>query len=114
INKLHQLKDLGVNIALDDFGIGYSSFNRLKSIPFDKIKIDKGIIDNIDLQRKKAPITESILTLAKAFSASVTVEGVETKEQADFLRSLDCDEMQGYYFSRPLSPAALEDFLKKQ
>ncbi len=114
INKLHQLKDLGINIALDDFGIGYSSFNRLKSIPFDKIKIDKGIIDNIDLQRKKAPITESILTLAKAFSASVTVEGVETKEQADFLRSLDCDEMQGYYFSRPLSPAALEDFLKKQ
>ena len=112
--KIYQLKELGVNITIDDFGKGYSSLNRLKLVPFDRLKIDKEIIDYIDLEKKWAPITENILTLAKAFKAGVTAEGVETKEQADFLKSLACDEIQGYYYSRPLSPEALEEFLKKE
>ena len=114
IDKLYQLKDLGVKIAIDDFGKGYSSLNRLKMIPFDRIKIDKGIIDYIDLERKKAPITEIIILLARAFGAAITAEGVETKEQADFLKSIACDEIQGYYFSRPLSSEALEGFLVRK
>ena len=114
IQKLHQLKELGVNIALDDFGREYSSLNRLKLVPYDRIKIDKDIIDYIDLERKRAPITQVIILLARAFQAVITAEGVETKEQADFLKSLACDEIQGYYFSRPLSPEALEKFLKNQ
>lgn len=113
LEKLHQLKELGVNIAIDDFGKGYSSLNRLKLVPFDRIKIDKVIIDYIDLENKKAPITEIIILLAKAFSAGITAEGVETKEQADFLKSIACDEIQGYYYSKPLSAESLEEYLKK-
>ena len=114
VQKLHKLKDLGVSIAIDDFGKGYSTLNRLKLVPFDRIKIDKEIIDYIDVERKAAPLTEIIILLARTFRASVTAEGVETKEQAEFLKSLACDEIQGYYFSKPLSPEALEEFLKKE
>jgi diguanylate cyclase (GGDEF)-like protein len=114
VEKLHQLKELGVNIAIDDFGKGYSSFNRLNRVPFDRIKIDKDIIDYIDIEMNKAPITETIVSLARAFKAGVTAEGVETKEQVDFLKSIACDEIQGYYFSRPLSAEALEGFLEKE
>ncbi|MGB4609665.1 MAG: EAL domain-containing protein, partial [Saccharofermentanales bacterium] len=114
LNKIYKLKDLGVRIAIDDFGKGYSSLSRLKVVPFDRIKIDKEIIDYIDLERKLAPLTEIIILLARTFKAGITAEGVETKEQADFLKSIDCDEIQGYYFSRPLSMQALEEFLKKE
>jgi diguanylate cyclase (GGDEF)-like protein len=114
IQKLHELRAMGVRIAIDDFGKGYSSLHRLKLVPFDRIKIDKAIIDNLDLQSKKASITEIMILLAKAFKAEITAEGVETKEQVDFLRSTACDEIQGYYYSRPLSAEALEEFLKKQ
>ena len=114
IDKLFKLKELGVRIAIDDFGKGYSSLSRLKIVPFDRIKIDKEIIDYIDLEMKNAPLTETIVILARALKAEVTAEGVETKEQADFLRSIGCDEIQGYYYSRPLSMEALEEFLKNE
>ncbi len=114
IKKLHRLKDLGVSIAIDDFGRGYSSLNRLNLLPFDRLKVDKEIVDYIDLERKRAPVMETIVTLGKAFSADITAEGVETKEQVEFLKSLACDEIQGYYYSRPLSPEALEEFLKNE
>ncbi|MGI6579177.1 MAG: EAL domain-containing protein [Saccharofermentanales bacterium] len=110
--KIYKLKDLGVRIAIDDFGKGYSSLSRLKIVPFDRIKIDKEIIDYIDLDRKTAPITEIIILLGNTFKAGITAEGVETKEQADFLKSIDCDEIQGFYYSMPLSTQALEEFLK--
>jgi len=113
VNQLYQLKALGISIAIDDFGKGYSSLNRLKLVPFDKIKIDKSIIDYIDLEKKAAPLTEIIILLARTFKASVTAEGVETSEQAEFLKSLGCDEIQGYYYSKPLSAEALEGFLKE-
>ena len=114
IEKLNELKELGVSIAIDDFGKGYSSLNRLNVLPFDRIKIDKEIIDYIDITNNKAPVTESIIQLARSFMVGVTAEGVETKEQADFLISIDCDEIQGYYYSRPLSVEALEEFLKNE
>ncbi|HHT24763.1 MAG TPA: EAL domain-containing protein [Clostridiaceae bacterium] len=114
INKLHKLKELGVKIAIDDFGKGYSSLNHLQLVPFDRIKIDKEIIDYIKIEEKSAPIMEVIILLGKTFRAYITAEGVETKEQVDFLQSIDCDEIQGYYFSKPLSSKALEEFLKKE
>ena len=113
LDQIHQLKTLGVSIAIDDFGSGYSSFSRLKLIPFDRLKIDKKIIDYIDLERRLAPLTEISISLARTFKASVTAEGVETKEQAIFLKSIGCDEIQGFYYSKPLSPEALEEFLGK-
>jgi diguanylate cyclase (GGDEF)-like protein len=114
IKKLYRLKELGLTIAIDDFGKGYSSLHMLKLVPFDRIKIDREIIQRLDLERKKASITEIIILLAKAYSASVTAEGVETKGQADFLRNTACDEIQGFYYSRPLSADALEEFLSKE
>jgi len=114
LKKIDELKGLGVHIAIDDFGKGYSSLNRLKLVPFDRLKIDKEIIDYISLEGKGAPLTQHIISLARIFGATVTAEGVETKEQADFLKRITCDEIQGYYYSRPLSPVALEEFLKKE
>ncbi len=114
IEKLNQLKELGIKIAIDDFGKGYSSLHRLELIPFDRIKIDKSIIDDIILKRKKVVIVKTIVSLARDFMAEITAEGVETKEQLDFLKSMACDEIQGYYFSRPLPADALEEFLKKE
>ena len=112
--KLYKLKDLGVSIAIDDFGKGYSSLSRLNSIPFDRIKIDKEMIKYINLETKRAPLTEVIILLAKTFNASITAEGVETKKQADFLLNTGCNEIQGHYYSRPLSVKALEEYLNKE
>ncbi len=114
IKKLSQLKEFGVSIAIDDFGKGYSSFHRLELVPFDRIKIDKSIVDDIIKVKKKTVIVQTIVSLAKALMADTTAEGVETKEQLDFLVDMDCDEIQGYYYSRPLPIEALEEFLKKE
>ncbi|NLL92229.1 MAG: EAL domain-containing protein [Ruminococcaceae bacterium] len=114
IIKLNKLKELGLKVAIDDFGRGYSSLNRLNFVPFDRIKIDKDIVDYIDLQKKSAPLMKVIILLARAYNASVTAEGVETKNQAEFLKSISCDEIQGFYFSKPLTAEALEEFLKKE
>jgi EAL domain-containing protein (putative c-di-GMP-specific phosphodiesterase class I) len=113
IDKLHQLKKSGINIAVDDFGKGYSSLHRLILIPFDRIKIDKTIIDNITSEKKSANIARIIITLAKTLKADITAEGVETSEQAHFVRDIACDEIQGYYYSKPLPAEALEKFLKE-
>ena len=114
LEKLYKLKELGIKIAIDDFGSGYSSLNRLKMLPFDRIKIDKSIIDYIDLDDKSAPITKTIILLANEFKAEITAEGVETKEQAEFLKSIFCGEIQGFYYSRPLTSEAFEEFLRAE
>lgn len=114
IERISELKKLGVSVAIDDFGKGYSSLHRLEAIPFDRIKIDKSITDNIGLKREKAIVTEMVISLAKAFKAHTTVEGVETKDQVEFLKELGCNEIQGYYFSKPLSIEELEEFLRNE
>jgi EAL domain-containing protein (putative c-di-GMP-specific phosphodiesterase class I) len=113
VDKLVQFKKMGLNIAVDDFGKGYSSLHRLVLIPFDRIKIDKSIIDNVTFEKKSANVAKIIITLAKTLKAVITAEGVETREQAHFVRDIACDEIQGYYFSRPLPTEALEKFLKE-
>jgi EAL domain-containing protein (putative c-di-GMP-specific phosphodiesterase class I) len=112
IDKLHQLKALGVKIAVDDFGKGYSSLHRLLLVPLDRIKIDKSIIDDVTFEAKKADIVKIIINLAKNLMLHITAEGVETVDQADFMKDISCDEIQGYYYSRPLKTDALEEFLK--
>ena len=114
IQKLGQLKELGLNIAIDDFGKGYSSLHRLDMVPFNRIKIDKSIIDDINFETKKSVIAKVIVSLARALMADITAEGVETKAQADFMKEIACDEIQGYLYSRPLSSEALEEFLKNE
>lgn len=102
IEKLKQLKKLGVSLALDDFGTGYSSLSYLKILPIDSLKIDKSFIDGIVIEEKSEYIIDSIIELAHYLNLIVVAEGVETKEQYDYLKSTNCDLIQGYYFSRPL------------
>ena len=102
---LHQLKGLGVRIAMDDFGTGYSSLNYLRRFPFDKVKIDGSFIKDIAEKDGSWSIVQAVVSIAKARKIVTTAEGVETQEQLDLLRVLGCTEMQGYLFSRP-QPAA--------
>lgn len=100
LKRLHQLKDLGVRIALDDFGTGYSSLSYLRSFPFDKIKIDKSFVKDLESRPESRAITVATLNLAKSLGMRCTAEGVETLYQADFLRDHGCDELQGFFISR--------------
>jgi diguanylate cyclase (GGDEF)-like protein len=102
---LHELRQLGVRIALDDFGTGYSSLSYLHRFPFDKIKIDRSFIANIAESNGSPSIVEAVVNIAAARNIATTAEGVETEQQREILRKLDCDEMQGYLFS-PAVPAA--------
>ncbi len=102
INTLNALKKLGVTLAIDDFGAGYSSLGYLKRFAIDRLKIDKSFVDNIDCDRDNAAIAQAVIALAVSMSIRVTAEGVETDHQLQFLRQRSCQEVQGYLFSQPL------------
>lgn len=104
---LHELRGLGVRIALDDFGTGYSSLRYLQLFPFDKIKIDQCFIKNITEPEGASHIVKAVVDIASARNMTTTAEGVETAEQLDVLGKLGCDQMQGYFFSRPLTEEKL-------
>ncbi|HEX2926416.1 MAG TPA: EAL domain-containing protein, partial [Ruminiclostridium sp.] len=106
-----RLKELGVDIAIDDFGSEYSSLSRLKILPVDKIKIDTRFIRGISENSQDEGIIKIILQLGKIFKIKVTAEGVETKEQAAFLKDNACDEIQGYYYYRPMPVDELENII---
>ncbi|WP_133960277.1 putative bifunctional diguanylate cyclase/phosphodiesterase [Halanaerobium saccharolyticum] len=101
IKKLQRLKQKGIKIYLDDFGKGYSSLKYLKELPVDYLKIDRYFIKNIGEEKATENIINSIINMAHALDLKVVAEGVETKEQLDFLTGLNCDYAQGYYFARP-------------
>ncbi|HNR03239.1 MAG TPA: bifunctional diguanylate cyclase/phosphodiesterase [Bacillota bacterium] len=100
--KLKILKDMGIKIALDDFGKGYSSLNYLKQLPISTLKIDKSFIDTIESDSKHKSLTNVIVKLGRIMGLSVVAEGVETKEQLDYLTRHRCDKVQGYLFSKPV------------
>src|SRR5450830_28275 len=105
VTLLHQLKALGVGLAIDDFGTGYSSLSYLRTFPIDVLKIDRSFVGQIAVDGDQAAIVISIIALAHNLQLKVIAEGVETAGQLDFLRAHGCDEVQGYFFSRPV-PAA--------
>ena len=109
LNSLMQLKSCGFLISMDDFGTGYSSFHMLKDIPVDVIKLDKIFIDDITDRKRCQSIIKGITTIAREININVIAEGVETKEQVDFLHEAGCDLGQGYLFSRPI---VVEEFEK--
>jgi diguanylate cyclase (GGDEF)-like protein/PAS domain S-box-containing protein len=104
---LAAVKRLGVRIAIDDFGVGYSSLAQIKRFPIDTLKVDRSFIRDLPENAEDRAITQAIIAMGKSLSLSVVAEGVETQEQQNFLRSQACDAMQGYYFSKPLPQ---EDF----
>lgn len=113
INRLTQLREYGFRIELDDFGSGYSSLNILGSLPLDVVKIDQSFIRQIDDPRK-ARILSSCITLTKNLGLVSVCEGVETEEQRNVLKSIGCDRIQGYYFSKPLPADEFEQYLIDQ
>lgn len=100
---LKDLQQMGVHLTMDDFGTGYSSLSYLKKFPLHTIKIDRSFIDDLAVNPYDQAITTAVIALGHGLDLNVVAEGVETKEQLDCLRSLQCQEMQGYFFSRPLS-----------
>jgi diguanylate cyclase (GGDEF)-like protein/PAS domain S-box-containing protein len=103
IETLHQLKLIGVKLSLDDFGTGYSSLSYLKDFPIDQLKIDRAFISAIEEDNANMSILKAIVFLGQSLGLGVVAEGVETQFQHDFLLSVGCDEVQGYFFSKPLS-----------
>jgi EAL domain-containing protein (putative c-di-GMP-specific phosphodiesterase class I) len=106
---MKRLREYGFQIEIDDFGSGYSSLNMLKDMPVDVIKIDMGFLRQTEHMKKSRIILETIVSLAKRLEMPVVVEGVETEEQLAFLKELECNVYQGYYFSKPIPVAEFEE-----
>ena len=111
IEKLHELKLMGIRVAIDDFGTGYSSLNYLKRFPIDTLKIDRSFVSDICKDPHDTAIVRAIITLGHALDLTVVAEGVETQEQLQYLTSLDCDVLQGFLFSKSLTVSAFEELL---
>jgi diguanylate cyclase (GGDEF)-like protein len=109
IALLRALKDLGVRLAMDDFGTGYSSLTSLRSLPLDTLKIDKAFVQDAEHSPESSAIVQTVIALGHALNMRVTAEGIETVQQLSLLRRLGCDEVQGFYFSRPVSAHAISE-----
>ena len=110
---LTAIKQMGVRIAIDDFGVGYSSLAQIKRFPIDTLKVDRSFIRDLEGNAEDRAITEAIISMGKTLSLTVVAEGVETQEQQSFLLDHSCDAMQGFYFSKPIEPDQFAAFLQK-
>jgi diguanylate cyclase (GGDEF)-like protein/PAS domain S-box-containing protein len=111
VSKISELRDKGVKFSIDDFGTGYSSLSYLKTLPLDKLKIDKSFVDDLVADRASASVAKTIIDMAHNLRFKVIAEGVETEAQKEFLKTNGCDEMQGYLFSKPVPPETIEALL---
>ncbi len=111
---LEELRSMGVQISIDDFGTGYSSLNYLKRFPLNALKIDRTFVDDLTRDASDAAIVAAVITLGHGLNLRIVAEGVETQAQADLLRSLQCDVIQGYWFSPPLTAEDMSNFLNQQ
>jgi diguanylate cyclase (GGDEF)-like protein/PAS domain S-box-containing protein len=112
VSILHSLRDKGIKVAVDDFGTGYSSLSYLRRFPIDVLKIDQSFVRQINDDGDDSAIVTAVIGMARSLKLRVVAEGVETLEELSFLRAQQCDEVQGYYFSRPVPPADVETILR--
>jgi EAL domain-containing protein (putative c-di-GMP-specific phosphodiesterase class I) len=101
---LSAIKSRGIRLAIDDFGTGYSSLGQLRNFPIDTLKVDRSFVSDLATDPEDRAITEAIIAMGRTLSLTVVAEGVETPEQVAFLRANACDEVQGFYFGRPMPP----------
>jgi EAL domain-containing protein (putative c-di-GMP-specific phosphodiesterase class I) len=113
ISIIKKLKDRGMRVLMDDFGVGFSNVGNLKKIPFDAVKIDKSVIDDIASDSKAGEIVKFLIGLCKVNGMEVIAEGVDDKEQVEILRRNKCDTIQGFYYSKPLPRGDFEKFIAK-
>jgi diguanylate cyclase (GGDEF)-like protein/PAS domain S-box-containing protein len=113
VARFRELKEMGLNLAVDDFGTGYSSLAYLRQLPIDRLKIDKAFIQNIAVHYDDAAIVTAMISMTKSLHLNVIAEGVETEAQLSFLREHHCDEVQGYYFSKPVSGEEATSMLQR-
>jgi len=111
VKVINDLRSLGVGIALDDFGSGYSSLEYVSKLPMDYLKIDRTFMMNINQNPDNKVILETIMTLAKGMKVKTIAEGVERREDFQFLRDIGCDMAQGYFISKPVDEKSFEEFL---
>ncbi len=112
LSVVQELKAMGVTLAIDDFGTGYSSFSYLRQFRVSKLKIDRSFVRDVAVNPDDAAITTAIISMAKSLNLKVIAEGVEDEAQMSFLRAHQCDEIQGYYFSKPLAVDKVADKLR--
>ena len=108
---MKKLKERGIRVLMDDFGVGFSNVGNLRKIPFDAIKIDKSFIDDIVEDVKSREIVRFLINLCKVNELEVIAEGVDNKDQLEVLKKNKCDTIQGFYYSEPLSKVEYEKFL---
>lgn len=114
IKTLTKFRDFGVELAIDDFGTGYSSLSYLQKLPVTRLKIDKAFVDDLPDSSDSVAVAITILSLAEAFNLKITVEGVEEQKQLDFFEDKHCDDIQGYFYSKPLPLEEFKEFFLKQ
>jgi EAL domain-containing protein (putative c-di-GMP-specific phosphodiesterase class I) len=108
VGALHAIKSLGVGLALDDFGSGYSSLGSLRSLPLDRLKVDRSFIQDLQQDGGDRSLIHAIIAMGNTLGLKVIAEGVETELQLDFLRDAGCDEVQGFLFGKPMSAADID------
>jgi diguanylate cyclase (GGDEF)-like protein/PAS domain S-box-containing protein len=114
VTTMKELQELGVHLSIDDFGTGYSSLSALKNFPVSRLKIDKTFINDLTTNDNDTAVASAVISLGQKLNLRVIAEGVETDDQLAFLRENNCDEMQGYHFSRPIPAQEIEKLLKTQ
>ena len=111
INILNELREIGFKIALDDFGVGYSSFNYIKNLPLDTLKIDRSLLISLEEDKKTLAIIETLINLFHTLDLNVICEGVELESQLELLKDINCDGIQGYFISKPIGFNAFKEFI---